>query len=461
VRFNSYEFLIFFAVVLAIAPHLGRRARKGLLLGASYLFYATWNPPFVLLLIFSTALDFVCGGQLARETRVWARRAWLGLSLLGNLGVLAYFKYGNFFLENVAFVSGIDPEPFYLDVVIPLGISFYTFQSMSYTLDVYRDPEQRCDRFFDFALYVTFFPQLIAGPILRVKEFMPQLRRDEPVTQEEVLRGVELFGLGLFKKVVVADNLAVLADRVFQNPDQFSGAATLLATWAFWVQIYCDFSGYSTMARGLAALLGFHLPRNFDYPQLRHNPILYRRSWHITMGNWFTDYVYKPLGGSRVGDMRFAANIMLTWTLLGLWHGASWNFVLWGAYNGLILAVYSVGMRRKTWALPAFPGKLFCGWLINLAMLLFSAMLFRAQSAADIVEMTIRVSTLAPGREVNPGWFFLLAGLAGVHALCFWYYKEDLLQRLGWLGRVALVTGTVVAITAFGATGRPFIYFQF
>lgn len=460
-RFNSYEFLLFFAAVLAVSPLLRGRGRHVLLLGASYFFYATWNPPFVLLLLFSTVLDFVCGGQLARTTGVGVRRAWVGLSLLGNLGVLVYFKYGNFFLENVAFISGIDPAPFYLDVVIPLGISFYTFQSMSYTLDVYRDPEQHCDRFLDFALYVTFFPQLIAGPILRVKEFMPQLRRSEPVTQAEMLRGVELFGLGLFKKVVVADNLAILADRVFQSPDQFSGAATLLATWAFWVQIYCDFSGYSTMARGLAALLGFRLPRNFDYPQLRHNPILYRRSWHITMGNWFTDYVYKPLGGSRVGDARFAFNIMVTWTLLGLWHGASWNFVLWGAYNGVILAVYSVVMRRKRWALPDFPGKLFCGWLMNVGMLLFSAMLFRAQSGSDIIEMSTRMVTLAPGRGVDAAWFWLLAGLAGVHALCFWFYKEDLLQRLGWPGRAALVTATVVAIAALGATSRPFIYFQF
>ena len=460
-RFNSYEFILFFAVVMALAPLLRGRARHVLLLAASYLFYATWNPPFVLLLLFSTLLDFECGRRIARARSRGARLAWLWTSLTGNLGVLTYFKYGNFFLENVAFVSGIDPEPFYLDVVIPLGISFYTFQTMSYTLDMYRREGEPCEDFLDFALYVTFFPQLIAGPILRAAEFLPQLKRTEPVRREEILRGVELFLLGLFKKVVVADNLALLADRVFESPQGYSGASVALASCAFWVQIYCDFSGYSTMARGLASMLGFHLPLNFDYPQLRHNPILYRRSWHITMGNWFTDYVYKPLGGSRVGDARFAFNIFVTWTLLGLWHGAAWNFVLWGAYNGLILAVYSVAMRRKRFALPAFPGKLFLGWLINVFLLLFSAMLFRVASAEQAWLMVQKVFTWQAGRAVPSEWALFLAALAGVHALCFWHYKEDLLQRLGWPGRVALVSGVVLLIAVFAATGRPFIYFQF
>ena len=460
-RFNSYEFIVFFAIVLGLASLVRGRARHALLLGASYAFYASWNAPFTLLLIYSTLLDFICGKRIAGARTRAARLAWLWASLIGNLGVLFYFKYGNFFVDNVAFVSGIDPEPFYLDVVIPLGISFYTFQSMSYSLDMYRGDGEPCESFLDFALYVTFFPQLIAGPILRAAEFLPQLSRTEPVSEREVLAGIELFLLGLFKKVVVADNLAMLADQVFASPLEYSGAAVSLATTAFWLQIYCDFSGYSTMAQGLALLLGFHLPRNFDYPQLRHNPILYRRSWHITMGNWFTDYVYKPLGGSRVGDARFAFNIMVTWTLLGLWHGASWNFVLWGAYNGLILAVYSVVMRRKRFALPAFPGKLFLGWGINVFLLLFSAMLFRVSSAEQAWLMIRKIFTWGSGLDVPVEWAFLIAGLAGIHALCFWHYKEDLLQRLGWPGRIALVSGVVLSIAIFAATSRPFIYFQF
>jgi len=461
VRFNSYEFVVFFVVLLALLPFFHGRKRHGLLLAASYVFYGAWNVPFVALLLFSTTLDFVCGARVARAATPAAKRAWLAASLLGNLGPLAYFKYGNFFLENVAFVAGVDPEPFYLDVVIPLGISFYTFQSLSYTLDMYRNKHAPCTSFLDFALYVTFFPQLVAGPILRASEFLPQLARRAPVTQTEVLRGVELFLLGLFKKVVVADNLAILADRVFASPGDYSGAAVLAGTWAFWAQIYCDFSGYSTMAQGLASMLGYSLPRNFDYPQLRHNPSLYRQTWHITLGNWISDYVYRPLGGSRVGDARFAGNLVLTWMLIGLWHGAAWNFVLWGLWNGIVLAVYSVGMRRKRWALPAFPGKLFCGWLVIVTSNLFSSIFFRSQSAADAGGLLERLLTWAPGHGVAPEWWAVLALLLGVHALSFWYYQEDLLERLGWPGRIALITATVLAIAFLGAGGRPFIYFQF
>jgi D-alanyl-lipoteichoic acid acyltransferase DltB (MBOAT superfamily) len=332
---------------------------------------------------------------------------------------------------------------------------------MSYTLDMYRGDTEPCDSFLDFALYVTFFPQLIAGPILRASEFMPQLRRTEPANEAEVLRGIELFLLGLFKKVVIADNIAILVDQVYAQPNFYNGGAVALAAAAFWIQIYCDFSGYSTMARGLASVLGFQLPRNFDYPQLQHNPLGYRRSWHMTMGNWFTDYVYKPLGGSRVGDGRFAFNIMVTWTLLGLWHGAAWNFVLWGAYNGVILAVYSIVMRRKNWALPEFAGKKFCGWLINVALLLFSCLLFRSQTASGAFAMAGQVLGWDSGASVAVDWLVAMLVLLGVHALSYWYYHEDLLQRFGWIGRTALVTGPAILIATLGATSRPFIYFQF
>jgi alginate O-acetyltransferase complex protein AlgI len=461
VRFNSYEFAVFFAVLLALLPFFRGRRRHGLLLAASYVFYGAWNVPFVSLLVFSTLLDFTCGARIAGAATPGVKRAWLAASLVGNLGPLFYFKYGNFFLENVAFLGGVDPEPFYLDVVIPLGISFYTFQTLSYSLDMYRGKHAPCTRLLDFALYVTFFPQLVAGPILRASEFLPQLARTAPVRQDEILRGVELFAVGLFKKVVVADNLAILADRVFASPADYSGGALLAGTWAFWAQVYCDFSAYSTMAQGLASLLGFSLPRNFDYPQLRHNPSLYRQTWHITLGNWVTDYVYRPLGGSRVGDARFAFNLMLTWALIGLWHGAAWNFVLWGLWNGVVLAIYAVGMRRKRWSLPAFPGKAFCGWLIIVASNVCSSVFFRSQSAAEAGTMLERMLSWAPGQEVAPEWWGVLTLLLAVHALCFWRYREDVLQRLAWPGRIALLASVAAAIALLGAGGRPFIYFQF
>jgi D-alanyl-lipoteichoic acid acyltransferase DltB (MBOAT superfamily) len=460
--FNSFEFAVFMAVLLALVPFFPRgRPRNALLLVASYVFYGTWNWGFLLLIWFTTLLDYYCGGAMVTADAQWKKRAFLWTSLSGNLGFLFYFKYGNFFLDNVAFVSGIDPSPFYLHVVIPLGISFYTFHTMTYTIDLYRGQVARCDSLLDFSLYVAFFPQLLAGPILRSGHFLPQLKRTEPVRDEEIVTGVELFGLGLFKKVVVADNLAIVADRVFADPTHFSGAALVVATAAFWIQIYCDFSGYSTMARGIAMWLGFDIPKNFDYPMLRTNPVEYRRSWHMTMGQWFTDYVYKPLGGSRVGDLTLIRNIMITWTLTGLWHGASWHFVLWGFYNGVTLAIYTLVMRYKTWSLPEFQGKKACGWLCQVGLLLPSTALFRVGDMRAFADLLGRVFTWAPGRAVAPEWALAIAALTAVHWLFYLKYQEGVLARVRWPARIGLVGSTAVAVACLAATGRPFIYFQF
>jgi alginate O-acetyltransferase complex protein AlgI len=461
-RFNSYEFAFFLPVVLLLWSLTRGRSRHVVLLAASYVFYASWNPPFVVLLWLSTWLDYVCGGRIARTDRPGLRRAYLAASLTGNLGILVYFKYGNFFLDNVAFVSGIDPEPFYLNVVIPLGISFYTFQTMSYTLDVYRGTAEPCDDLLEFALYVTFFPQLIAGPILRASQFLPQLRRTDPLREDEILRGVELFLGGLFKKVVIADNFGLLADRVYADPTSFSAAAIWVGSIAFAIQIYGDFSGYSEMAQGLGHFFGFRLPRNFDYPMLRWNPLLVRQGWHRTMGAWFADYVFRPLGGAAVGNARFALNLIVMWTLIGLWHGASWHFVIWGFNNGVILSTYLVVLRSKQWSLPEFPGKRFCGWLVNFSLWIPSIIFFRAQSMEDVATLFRRLLTLAPGTEVGIGWLAFEVGCGLAHLASFkWNYEGNLLQRVGWPARIVLVSGTVLATAMFAATARTFIYFQF
>ena len=380
------------------------------------------------LLVFTTALDFFCGARVARAATPATKRGWLAFSLLGNLGPLFYFKYGNFFLENVAFVAGVDPEPFYLNVVIPLGISFYTFQSLSYTLDMYRDKHEPCTSFLDFALYVTFFPQLVAGPILRSSEFLPQLTRTDARDASP--------------RCCAASSCSCSAcsrrwwwpTTSRSSPTACSRARATTAARPCWPAP--GRSGRRSTATSRATrrwrrasrpCSAISLPRNFDYPQLRHNPSLYRRTWHMTLGNWITDYVYRPLGGSRVGDARFAFNLIFTWMLIGLWHGAAWNFVLWGLWNGVVLAIYSVGMRRKRWALPAFPGKLFCGWLLIVASNLFSSIFFRSPSAADAGGLLERLFTWAPGREIAPEWWGVLALLLGVHALSFWHYQEDVL----------------------------------
>ncbi len=460
-RFNSLQFAIFLPIVFLLWTVLRGRARQVLLLGASYFFYATWNAPFLLLLWFTTILDYWCGLRIGAAEDPRRRKAWLLASIVANLGVLVYFKYGNFFLENVAFISNVDPTPFYLDVIIPLGISFYTFQSMSYVIDVYRREIEPCRDLLQYSLFVTFFPHLIAGPILRAGQFLPQLHRADPVRQEELLRGIELFLVGLFLKMVVADNLGGVVDRVFEAPTRFNAAAIALASIMFAAQVYCDFNGYSTMARGLGWMFGFQLPKNFDYPLLRWNPLLFRKSWHITMGNWFQDYVFRPLGGSAVGDARFAFNLFIMWFLLGLWHGASWHFVAWGASNGLQLALYLVVLRRKTWSLPAFPGKRFCGWLINFSLWIPGAIFFRAQTMGEAGVLLKRIFTGAGGFGLSWTWYAVMVLLGAIHLASFRYYKENLLERSGWPARVALVSGTALVVATLGATGRTFIYFQF
>ena len=461
-RFNSFEFAFFLAALLALVPFFPRgRPRHLLLLVASWVFYGSWSWGFLLLLWLTTGLDWALGGLIARSEVVWRRRALLGASLASNIGILCYFKFGNFFLENIAFVSGVNAEPFYLHVVIPLGISFYTFQAMSYTIDVYRRTLAPCPSLVDFMLFVSFFPQLVAGPIVRAAEFLPQLRRTEPVREDEVVQGVELFLLGLFKKTVIADNVAIAADQVFNAPEGWSGFAILVATALFWIQIYCDFSAYSTMARGLGLFFGFQLPQNFDYPMLQTNPAEYRRAWHMTLGRWFTDYVYLPLGGSRVGDLRLVRNILITWGLTGLWHGASWHFVFWGLYNGLNLTVYALVMRHKRWSLPEFRGKKLLGWSGQVALLLPSAALFRAQDLDSFGQMARKVACLTSGQSLAPEWVAVIGLLTGVHVLCYFHYDENFLNRLRWPARLGIVSATASAIALLAATGRPFLYFQF
>jgi alginate O-acetyltransferase complex protein AlgI len=334
---------------------------------------------------------------------------------------------------------------------------------MSYTIDVYRGAAEPTESFLDFALYVTFFPQLIAGPILRAAQFLPQLRRTEPLREDEILRGVELFLGGLFKKVVIADNFALVADKVFADPGAFSATAIWVGAMSFAIQIYCDFSGYSEMAQGVGHFFGFKLPRNFDFPLLKWNPLLQRLSWHRTMGSWFADYIFRPLGGWVENDLRFAFNMMTMWILIGLWHGAAWHFIFWGFNSGLLVTIYMIVMRRKTWSLPAFPGKRFLGWFANYVYWAAAICFFRAQNLEDVGLLLGRLATWSAGVDLPRGWIVCIVLFFLGHLASFtWNYDDDLLQRLGWVGRIGWITTTVLAIVLLGASGgRAFIYFQF
>jgi len=351
--FNSYSFIAFFIVLLVLhnLPFAWRVKKINLLL-ASYLFYAVWNPPFVILLWLSTLVDFIVGKKLYAEENRTRRKLLLWASLAVNLGMLGFFKYGGFLLDNfvaLASVLGFEYVPPKADIILPVGISFYTFQTLSYTLDMYYRRSTPERSLLDFSLFVTFFPQLVAGPIVRPAELIPQFKTPHVTTAPLLQRGLLLLSLGLFMKVVMADTLlAGSADSVFS----FGGALLPLDAWlgvlAFSGQIFFDFAGYSTCAIGIAMCLGFSLPDNFRFPYAAIGFSDFWRRWHITLSTWLRDYLYIPLGGNRGSEMRTYINLMLTMLLGGLWHGASWTFVVWGALHGIYLCVErALRPRRK------------------------------------------------------------------------------------------------------------------
>ena len=357
--FNSGVFLQFFAAFLLfywlVRNHL--RARNVLIVAASYLFYGWWDWRFLGLLLFSSTFDYCVGLGLERLTHPRQRRALLAGSVLVNLGILSFFKYGNFFVESMAALLSRLHVPFHtstLAIILPVGISFYTFQSMSYALDVYRRQLKPTRNFVNFLAYVSFFPQLVAGPIQRAGHLLPQFERTVVITRAMLEEGVWLMLWGMFKKVALADNLAPLADLVYSHT-AFNGAAVVLGTLAFGFQIYCDFSGYSDLARGLARVLGFDILWNFNLPYSATQLREFWRRWHIGLSTWLRDYLYISLGGNRLGPRRTYANLILTMGLGGLWHGAAWNFVLWGLWHGAGLAVERACTRGRQDA-PETPG---------------------------------------------------------------------------------------------------------
>lgn len=342
--FNSYSFIVFLLVVLVL--HYMRfswKTKKINLLVASYLFYAVWNPPFVLLLWLSTIVDFVLGKKIYTERNQAKRKGLVAISLLVNLGMLGFFKYGGFLLENfVTLMSlvGVDFQAAKPSIILPVGISFYTFQTLSYTLDMYRRKRRPEAFLLDFSLYVTFFPQLVAGPIVRPDGLLPQFKTPHQASKQQFLHGLMLLSLGLFMKVVMADTLlAASADTVFGAGNALNTLDAWMGVLAFSGQIFFDFAGYSTCAIGVAACLGFSLPDNFRYPYAATGFSDFWRRWHITLSTWLRDYVYIPLGGNRNGKVKTYVNLMLTMLLGGLWHGASWTFVVWGALHGLFLCI--------------------------------------------------------------------------------------------------------------------------
>ncbi len=475
--FNSFEFAWFFVGVFLLYAAAAHRLQNVILLVGSYCFYGAWNPRFLSLIALSTLVDYLCGRWLERTSSQRRRRILVGVSILTNLGILGFYKYYNFFADSLSVLLqswGFDPAPFRLSIVLPIGISFYTFQTMSYTLDVYRRKIPACHNLLDFAVFVSFFPQLVAGPIERAGRLLPQIQGERRIGYQEVRKGAWLILLGLFKKVVIADNLAALVDPVFADVNAATGPAALIGVYAFAFQIFCDFSGYSDIARGLAKLMGFELMQNFRLPYFATNPIEFWRRWHISLSTWLRDYVYISLGGNRHGRVRMCLNLMVTMVLGGLWHGAAWTFVTWGVFWGIVLVVHrlintqlvhpTTRLTSTAWTLirmVAFFHITCLGWI-----------LFRANSLADCSTLLAKISSLfgpAIGVQADAGigielvWIaFLVVPLLGLQA--FKARANDMYVVKQWRPpfRLATYLFLVACITLCGVTRRhEFIYFQF
>ncbi len=471
--FNSLTFVVFFTVVLAIYWNLHSwNARKNVLLIASYLFYGAWNPPFALLLFATTAMDFYLGARIARAETPRSRRGWLVTSVTVNLSMLGFFKYGNFLLENFQWLlarAGVTYQPPHLDILLPIGISFYTFHSLSYTLDVYRGATQPTRSLRDFLLAVSFFPQLVAGPIVRAADFLPQCDAPPAPRKGRFYWGLLLMTLGLFEKVVLADTLlSSSAESVFN----YGGPLQSLDAWtgalAFAGQIFFDFAGYSICAIGAALCLGFNLKDNFRFPYAAVGFSDFWRRWHISLSTFLRDYLYIPLGGNRSGAMRAAINLMIVMFIGGLWHGAAWTFVVWGLIHGLGLVierVFRAVYKNATWT-ETFAGKFVLG-LGTYAAVCLAWVFFRAADFTTASRL-IRAMTgaLHGGDAILSTREILQVGIVTACLLvAHWSLRETSIEAAvarvpRWLV-TSIWTTMICAIILTQGNGSAFIYFQF
>jgi len=472
VLFNSLEFGLFFTICFGLYVLLPHRAQNRMLLVASYIFYGAWDWRFLSLIALSTVTDFAIGRLLGRTRDPSRRRRLVTLSIVVNLGILAIFKYAGFFVDSMhdlLGLFGVAMSTHALRIVLPVGISFYTFQALSYTIDVYRRRIEPARDVLDFALFIAFFPQLVAGPIERASHLLPQVERRRRVDRESLNVGAWLVLWGLFKKVVIADNLAPLVDAVYDPSGTPVAGEIVVATYAFAFQIYCDFSGYTDMARGLARLMGFDIMLNFNLPYIAASPADFWHRWHISLSTWLRDYLYIPLGGNRYGSWRTYRNLSITMLLGGLWHGASWPFVLWGGYHAGLLVVQRLAAPLLAQLAPTRRvGRV--AWRIVGALMTFHLvcvgwMAFRAESVAQLARL---LGTLWGGFDLGLAGEWLVPVIALVGPLLLWQavqlWTRDLEPVLRWPVVVRAVTyaAVVLSIIVLGEDGgAPFIYFQF
>jgi len=491
--FNSVLFVYFFTfffLAYVIAGRYSLKAQNLLLLIGSYAFYGSWNWNLLPLIIISTSVNYLCSLKIAQSDTLKKKRLFLAVGIFVSLGILAYFKYVNFFTANLIDLlkaMGVSIRFETLEIILPVGISFYTFQTMSYTIDVYQERIEATANFLDFAVFVAYFPQLVAGPIERAAELLPQIQRKRVLTMEQFHEGLNLVVFGLCKKVLIADNLAAIADTVFNKPQQYRGLGVVVGILAFGFQIYCDFSGYSNIARGISKWMGIQLMINFNLPYLSRKPSEFWQRWHISLSSWLRDYLFLPtaylvmrklpLKNAKNSEfVSYSVGIFVTMFLGGLWHGASWNFVLWGTFHGLLLILYrgvkfiaSRGvlkrnlkkLRRFNWLRPI---RAFSAWLLWFGMVNIAWVFFRSPDLkqAGLVFSHIGFSADKLSSDILLP-FLLPAGPLFLFQL-LQYHKKDLLptMKLRLPLRLTVYVLIFYIILIYGVSDSvEFIYFQF
>ncbi len=466
--FNTFSFWIFFALVLALFYAVPFRYGRYVLLAGSYWFYMAWDWRFGGLLAFVTLANYLAGAWIPSSSPR-RRKVLLWASIGSTLGVLGFFKYYDFFAASAALLLGLPEDAWQLQVILPVGISFFTFQGLSYTIDVSRGTLRPARSFVDFALFVAFFPQLVAGPIVRASYFLPQVDAWRKPSEANLSEGIGLILLGLVKKMVFADQFATVADQYFSG---FGGHSGAIAAWtgvvAFGMQIYFDFSGYTDIARGCGRVLGFHFPLNFARPYMAVDIREFWHRWHISLSTWLRDYLYIPLGGNRKGQLRTYVNLMLTMLLGGLWHGASWTFVVWGGYHGLLLAVDRLIRRLSGKGGPFWmgsaPARLASGGM-TFILVSIGWVFFRAQTfgdAARILQAMSGTDGMGTSLFLRGHWLLLAAAFSGMVVQERWNVFERLLVAPDWV-RGILIAAALYSLIFFSYTERaiPFVYFQF
>ena len=469
--FNSLGFIVFLIIVLILyySPLLKWTGKKVMLLLASYVFYGLWNPPLIALLWISTMIDWTAGKKLAKENRPKFRKLWLLLSMFVNLGFLAFFKYGDFLLENFVTVVnslGWDFQAKPMDIILPMGISFYTFQTMSYTIDIYKRKIEPAKTFLDFALYVTFFPQLVAGPIVRAKDLITQFYEAKKATANQFIWGLFLLTLGLFQKVVLADTLlSGTADTIFGTSEILNFWDAWSGTLAFSGQIFFDFAGYSTCAIGIALMLGIVLPDNFMYPYASIGFSDLWKRWHISLSSWLKDYLYIPLGGNRHGITRMYVALMLTMLLGGLWHGAAWTFVVWGALHGFYLIIERLLKKIITIEINIWNGILLA--FLTYTMVNFTWVFFRAREFITAKNMIVSMLYMnTEGAKILDTFSIIkVFTVIGLLFICHWTMRNTNIKTVSqkapsWL--LGIIWASMFFLIAIAqGSGEQFIYFQF